>query len=110
MCSADGRLIPSIAILRQHATKSDVAGIGQGAHIARLTTCGTLIFGSLCAFAIFILVLRTRALAAIGAPVLVTVMTALHYQRKLSGVTGDCFGAPNQLAEITEYFTRPWIV
>ena len=83
---------------------------GQGARIARLTTRGTLIFGSLCTVGSCILVLRTRALAAIGATVLVTLVSALFYQRKLSGVTGDCFGATNQLAEIAVYLTGAWMV
>lgn len=90
--------------------QSDAAGTGQGARIARLTTRGTLIFGSLCTVAICVLVLRTHALAAIGATVLVALSTGIYYQRKLAGVTGDCFGATNQLAEIAVYLSGAWVV
>lgn len=90
--------------------RNDADGAGQGARIARLTTRGTLIFGSLCTAAICILILRIHALAAIGATVLVTLATAIYYQRKLAGVTGDCFGATNQLAEIAVYLSGAWIV
>jgi adenosylcobinamide-GDP ribazoletransferase len=83
---------------------------GQGARIARLTTRGALVVGSGCTLAICILVLRTHALAAIGATVLVTLITAIYYQRKLDGLTGDCFGATNQLAEIAVYLTGAWVL
>jgi len=102
--------LPLSYYLAPARNQSDDAATGQGARIARLTTRGTLIFGSLFTVAICFLVLRNRALAAVGATVLVTLVTALYYQRKLSGVTGDCFGATNQLAEITVYLTGAWIL
>jgi len=102
--------LPLSYYLSPARNQSDPAGIGQGARIARLTTRGTLICGSLCAVTICILVLRAHALAAIGATVLVTLATGMYYQRKLAGVTGDCFGATNQLAEIAIYLSGAWIV
>jgi adenosylcobinamide-GDP ribazoletransferase len=30
------------------------------------------------------------------------------YIRKIGGVTGDCFGATNQLTEIVVYFCGAW--
>ena len=102
--------IPLSYYLSPARDQSDAAGVGQGARIAQLTTRGTLIFGSLCTVAICGAVLRTHAFAAIGASVLVTLVTAIYYQRKLAGVTGDCFGATNQLAEIAVYLSGAWIV
>ena len=90
--------------------QDEEAGLGQGARIARLTTRGTLIVGSVITVAISILALRAHALSAIGATVLTTVLTAIYYQRKIAGVTGDCFGATNQLAEIAVYLTGAWIL
>jgi adenosylcobinamide-GDP ribazoletransferase len=82
---------------------------GQGARIARLTTRGTLILGSVFTLVICIATLRTRAAAAIVATILVTLLSGLYFQRRIGGITGDCFGASNQLAEIAVYLTGAWI-
>jgi adenosylcobinamide-GDP ribazoletransferase len=52
--------------------------------------------------------LRTRALVPILASVGVTLGTALYYKRRIGGITGDCFGATNQLAEVAVYFCGVW--
>lgn len=82
---------------------------GQGARIARLTTRGTLIAGSVFTMAICIAALRLHAAAAMAATLMITLLSGLYYQRKIQGVTGDCFGATNQLAEIAVYLTGAWI-
>ncbi len=102
--------LPLSYFLSPPRDQSDVAGNGQGARIARLTTRGTLIFGSLYTGAICFLILQIHAFAAIGATLFVTLITAIYYQRKLAGVTGDCFGATNQLAEITVYLSGAWTI
>jgi adenosylcobinamide-GDP ribazoletransferase len=38
----------------------------------------------------------------------VTLGTALYYKRRIGGITGDCFGATNQLAEIAVYLCGVW--
>jgi len=81
---------------------------GQGARIARLTTSGSLIFGSLLAFAIAFALLRLRALVPILISGVVTLLTGLYYKHRIGGITGDCFGATNQLAEIAVYFSGVW--
>lgn len=85
------------------------AGTGQGARIAKLTTRGTLIVGSIFSLAICTFALRTHAAAPIAATMLVTTLSGLYYQRRIGGVTGDCFGATNQLAEIAVYVTGAWV-
>ena len=90
-------------------SQQDAAGVGQGARIASLTTRGTLIIGSLFTVAICIWLLRTHAAAAIVATLLVTLWSGRYFQRRIGGVTGDCFGATNQLAEIAVYLTGAWI-
>ena len=101
--------LPLSYYLAPARSQQDVAGIGQGARIASLTTRGTLLIGSFFTVAICIWLLRTHAAAAIVATILVTLLSGLYYQRKIGGVTGDCFGATNQLAEITVYLTGAWI-
>lgn len=82
---------------------------GQGARIAKLTSLSTLIFGSLFSFAVVILALRWSAVAPLLATLLVVTLSGMFYWRKIGGVTGDCFGATNQLAEIAVYFCGVWI-
>jgi adenosylcobinamide-GDP ribazoletransferase len=81
---------------------------GQGARIARLTTRGTLIVGSLFTLVIAFALLRIRAFAPILVSAGVTLATALYYNHRIGGVTGDCFGATNQLTEIAVYLCGVW--
>ena len=82
---------------------------GQGARIARLTSLSSLLFGSLLSIAIVIYALRRSSVAPLLAAPLVVVMSGWFYYRKIGGVTGDCFGATNQLTEIAIYFCGVWI-
>ncbi|HEY1648232.1 MAG TPA: adenosylcobinamide-GDP ribazoletransferase [Terracidiphilus sp.] len=81
---------------------------GQGARIARLTSPGSLIVGSLFTFVIVFALLRVRALVPALASVGVALTTALYYKHRIGGITGDCFGATNQLAEIAVYLCGVW--
>jgi adenosylcobinamide-GDP ribazoletransferase len=38
----------------------------------------------------------------------VTGVSGWFYARRLGGVTGDCFGATNQVAEIAVYLCGAW--
>ncbi|HET9087038.1 MAG TPA: adenosylcobinamide-GDP ribazoletransferase [Acidobacteriaceae bacterium] len=82
---------------------------GQGARIARLVSRKSLMAGSLFMLAICLVTLRTQAAAAIAVAFLVTLLTGTYFQRRIGGVTGDCFGATNQLAEIAVYLTGAWL-
>ena len=81
---------------------------GQGARIARLTTRGSLIMGSLLTLAIVLALLHFRALIPILVSLAVTLATALYYRHRIGGVTGDCFGATTQVAEIAVYLCGVW--
>ncbi|HEX4664328.1 MAG TPA: adenosylcobinamide-GDP ribazoletransferase [Terriglobales bacterium] len=70
---------------------------GQGARIAKLTSLASLIFGSVLSFAVVVFFLRWSALAPALAAILTVVLSGWLYARKIGGVTGDCFGATNQL-------------
>jgi adenosylcobinamide-GDP ribazoletransferase len=81
---------------------------GQGARIARLTTSGSLIVGSLFTFVIAFALLHIRALIPISVSIVATLVTALYYKHRIGGITGDCFGATNQLTEIAVYLCGVW--
>jgi adenosylcobinamide-GDP ribazoletransferase len=83
---------------------------GQGAQIARLTSLPSLVFGSVFSFTVVAFALRWSAWAPILATLLTVLLSGWLYVRKIGGVTGDCFGATNQLTEIAVYFCRAWTV
>jgi len=84
------------------------AAEGQAVRIAALTSTTTLVLATLFTFAAIALLLRTRAIEAILGAILITFLSGLYYQRRLAGVTGDCFGATNQLAEIGVLLCGVW--
>jgi adenosylcobinamide-GDP ribazoletransferase len=84
-------------------------GGGQGARIARLTSLRSLIFGSVFTIVVVLALLRFHGIAPILASAGVTWLTALYYKYRIGGVTGDCFGATNQLAEIAVYVCGVWM-
>jgi len=83
---------------------------GQGARIAKLTSLTSLIFGSAFTFAVVAIALRRLAVAPILVAILAVVSCGRFYTRKIGGVTGDCFGATNQLTEIAIYLCGVWTV
>jgi adenosylcobinamide-GDP ribazoletransferase len=89
-------------------TDADRQAAGQGARIAWLTSRATLIGGTLFSFAVVVLLLRRAAVAPILMAGAVTLLTGLYYKRRIGGVTGDCFGATNQIAEIAVYLCGVW--
>lgn len=83
---------------------------GQGARIAQQTTQASLILGTTFSFLAAGLLLRWRSIAAILLSIVITLLSARYYMRKIGGVTGDCFGATNQLTEIAVYLCGAWLV
>jgi adenosylcobinamide-GDP ribazoletransferase len=81
---------------------------GQGARIASLTTAATLVAGSLFTIVTVVVALRKAAIAPLLCAMLVPLVSSFFYMRKLGGVTGDCFGATNQLTEIAVYLCGVW--
>jgi adenosylcobinamide-GDP ribazoletransferase len=81
---------------------------GQGARIASLTSVGSLIAGSAFTIATVIVVLHKAAIAPLVSAVVVTLLGGVFYTRRLGGITGDCFGATNQLTEIAVYLCGVW--
>jgi adenosylcobinamide-GDP ribazoletransferase len=83
---------------------------GQGARIAKLTSFSSLIFGSVFSFVIVVFALRWSAVAPLLVAALAVALSGWLYSRKIGGVTGDCFGASNQLTEIAVYFCGVWAI
>lgn len=81
---------------------------GQGARIAHKTSGGSLILGTGISIAIVAFLMRTTCWIPILTASAVAILTALYYWRRLGGITGDCFGATNQLTEIAVYFCGVW--
>jgi adenosylcobinamide-GDP ribazoletransferase len=83
---------------------------GQGARIAKLTSLASLIFGSVFSFAVVAFALRWSAVVPVLIAISIVVLSGRLYARNIGGVTGDCFGATNQLTEIAVYFCGVWTI
>lgn len=81
---------------------------GQGARIAQKTSAASLILGTGISIAIVAFFVRATCWIPLVTASAVALLTGLYYWRRLSGVTGDCFGATNQLTEIAVYFCGVW--
>ena len=76
---------------------------GQGARVAHLTSRSALIMATVFSLIVVVLLLRKHAILPITMTLLVTLLTGVYYRHRLGGITGDCFGATNQLTEIVVY-------
>jgi adenosylcobinamide-GDP ribazoletransferase len=81
---------------------------GQGARITQKISSASFITGTLLSFAIVFYFLRTEFWIPVVVSLVITTLSGLYYSRRLDGVTGDCFGATNQLTEIAVYFCGVW--
>jgi adenosylcobinamide-GDP ribazoletransferase len=82
---------------------------GQGARVARLTSSTSLIVGTIFTLCFVDYMLRSQAIVPITAAIILTALSAWYYRRKIGGITGDCFGATNQLTELAIYLCGAWI-
>jgi adenosylcobinamide-GDP ribazoletransferase len=82
---------------------------GQGSRIARLTSSAALIAGSIFSGLVTVLVLKRAAVAPLLIVAVVTAVCGAVFLRRLGGVTGDCFGATNQVTEIAVYLCGVWM-
>jgi adenosylcobinamide-GDP ribazoletransferase len=83
---------------------------GQGVRIARHTSTAALIGGTVISFATAAALLRSHAIAPILSVMALTWLTGAYYKKRIGGITGDCFGATIQLAEIGCYLCGAWIL
>ncbi len=97
----------SLFLTAARAQTSSIAD-GQGARVAHLVDRRAFVAASLFSIAVVVLLLRGQAVFALLAACAVTALSGLYYQRRLGGVTGDCFGATNQLTELAVYLCGVW--
>ena len=83
---------------------------GDGQATSLLLSPASLAIGTTFAVAVAILLLKWRAAPALAAAIAVTALTGAYYRHRIGGVTGDCFGATNQLTEITTYLVGAWVL
>ncbi|MGA8272466.1 MAG: adenosylcobinamide-GDP ribazoletransferase [Candidatus Sulfotelmatobacter sp.] len=81
---------------------------GQGARIALKTSFLSLITGTLLSFAIVFYLMRGAFWIPVLVAIVISALSGLYYFRRIGGITGDCFGATNQLTEIAVYFCGVW--
>ncbi|MDQ1387354.1 MAG: adenosylcobinamide-GDP ribazoletransferase [Acidobacteriaceae bacterium] len=81
---------------------------GQGARIAQKISPASLLICTLLSFAIVFYFMRTQFWIPVLVAFVITALSGLYYSRRIGGVTGDCFGATNQLTEIAVYFCGVW--
>jgi adenosylcobinamide-GDP ribazoletransferase len=81
---------------------------GQGARVASLTSAPSLIVGSVFTFATVVVFLHKAAIVPLLCSIVIPLVSSFFYMRKFGGVTGDCFGATNQLTEIAVYVCGVW--
>ena len=81
---------------------------GQGARIAQKISPASLLICTLLSFAIVFYFMRIEFWIPVFVALVITTLSGLYYSRRIGGVTGDCFGATNQLTEIAIYFCGVW--
>lgn len=81
---------------------------GKGALIAGRVSRGSFIVGTLITLGLCIPLLHVSFVEPLLASLAVVFFSAAYYRRRIGGVTGDCFGATNQLVEVAVYFCGVW--
>jgi adenosylcobinamide-GDP ribazoletransferase len=81
---------------------------GQGARIARQISTAALISGTIFSFVVAAILLKSHAPTSILIVIILAWLTGAYYKRRIGGVTGDCFGATIQLAQIGVYLCGAW--
>jgi adenosylcobinamide-GDP ribazoletransferase len=83
---------------------------GQGARIAQTISSTSFLTGTLLSFATVLYLMRREFWIPVLVAFVITALSGLYYFRRIGGVTGDGFGATNQLTEIAVYFCGVWSV
>ncbi len=81
---------------------------GQGARVAGQVSSASFVLGTAIALAIVLPLMRASSWRPAMAAVVVMLLSGAYYWRRLRGVTGDCFGATQQLTEIAIYLCGVW--
>ncbi|MGH9768394.1 MAG: adenosylcobinamide-GDP ribazoletransferase [Blastocatellia bacterium] len=76
---------------------------GQGKLVAKQIGKAEIFIATVTIFITVLLLSWPAALAALLVTGLMTVLSGLYFRARLSGITGDCLGATNQLTEVALY-------
>jgi adenosylcobinamide-GDP ribazoletransferase len=80
----------------------------QGARIAGRLPLQSVSLGTIFMLVITVYFYRLQFWRPLLAAILVTTISAFYFKYRINGVTGDCFGATNQLTEIAVYLCGVW--
>jgi adenosylcobinamide-GDP ribazoletransferase len=81
---------------------------GLGAQVARKLSTLSLVVGTGIGFGLVAFALRRECWLPIAIASAITLVSGWYFWRRLGGMTGDCFGAANQFAEIAVYLCGVW--
>ena len=76
---------------------------GQGKLVAKQIGISAMMFGSLTLLLVLLLVEWRSAVITLVVTIVVTLVSGLYFKGRLEGITGDCLGAVNQIAELSLY-------
>jgi adenosylcobinamide-GDP ribazoletransferase len=83
-------------------------GGGKGSLLAGKLSKSTFVAGTLLALGVCIYILRLHVFAPVVVCLLIVLLSATYYRRRIGGITGDCFGATMQAVEVAIYFCGVW--
>jgi adenosylcobinamide-GDP ribazoletransferase len=78
---------------------------GQGKLVARQVGGLELLIGTVTLLVVLLLLPWRAALVAVLVTSFVTLLSGLYFRARIQGITGDCLGATNQMAEVSLYLT-----
>jgi adenosylcobinamide-GDP ribazoletransferase len=78
---------------------------GQGKLVARQVGILEVVTGTVTLVAVLLLLPWRAGLVALLVSSLVTLLSGLYFRARIQGITGDCLGATNQIAEVSLYLT-----
>lgn len=81
---------------------------GQGARVAQSISFISVLIGSLFCVVFASYLLRSWFWLPTIVAVCIAALSGYYYQRRIGGITGDCFGATIQLTEIAIYLCGVW--
>ena len=102
--------LPLSHFLPPARTKDGETIKGLGGRIAWRTSKRTFIWGTVFSFGVALLLLKTRAMVPVAGSIALCLASGRFYKRRIGGVTGDCFGATNQITELGIYICGAWLL
>jgi adenosylcobinamide-GDP ribazoletransferase len=76
---------------------------GKGASVAQKVSRSSFIIGTILMVVLCVPLLKLEFWAPLLSSIFLVFVSASYYRHRIGGVTGDCFGATNQLVEIVTY-------